>query len=72
MLQSTFLLPLKLLARNWSCGELKLLSISLVLAVAVLSGISIFSNRLEATLLLQSNCILGADAVVTSSVPLDK
>ena len=72
MLQSTLILPLKLLARNWSCGELKLLSISLVLAVAVLSGISIFSNRLEATLLLQSNSILGADAVVTSSVPIDQ
>lgn len=66
------MLAIKLLVRNWSCGELKLLTISLVLAVAVLSGIAIFANRLEATLLLQSNSILGADAVVTSLMPIDQ
>jgi putative ABC transport system permease protein len=64
------MLALKLLVRNWRSGELKLLTVSLVLAVAVLSGISIFSARLESTLLLQSNSMLGADAVVSGSVPI--
>jgi len=64
------MLALKLLLRNWRSGELKLLAVSLILAVAVLSGISIFSARLESTLLLQSNSILGADAVVSGSVPI--
>lgn len=63
------MLALKLLVRNWRSGELKLLGVSLILAVAVLSGISIFTDRLESTLLVQSNSILGADAVVSGSQP---
>lgn len=66
------MLAVKLLVRNWRSGELKLLAISLILAVAVLGGISIFADRLESTLLLQSNSMLGADAVVSSSVPIDQ
>lgn len=66
------MLALKLLLRNWRSGELKLLVVSLILAVAVLSGISIFSARLESTLLFQSNSILGADAVVSGSVPTSR
>ncbi len=66
------MLGLKLLFRNWRSGELKLLAVSLMLAVAVLSGISLFSARLESTLLLQSNSILGADAVVSGSVPMSQ
>lgn len=61
------MLALKLLMRNWRSGELKLLGISLVLAVSVLSGISIFTDRLESTLRLQSNSVLGADAVVSGT-----
>lgn len=66
------MLALKLLLRNWRSGELKLLAASVILAVAVLSGISIFSARLESTLLLQGNSILGADAVVSGSVPISQ
>jgi putative ABC transport system permease protein len=63
------MLALKLLMRNWRSGELRLLSISLILAVAVLSGISIFTDRLKSTLLVQTNSILGADAIITGSQP---
>lgn len=65
------MLALQLLIRNWRSGELKLLSVSIVLAVAVLSGISIFTDRLESTLLGQSNALLGADAWVVSSKPMN-
>lgn len=58
------MLALKLLIRNWRSGELKLLGVSLILAVAVLSAIAIFTDRLDATLLVQSNSVLGADIVV--------
>jgi len=61
------MLALTLLIRNWRSGELKLLSLSIVLAVAVLSGIALFTDRLESTLLGQSNNLLGADNIVTSS-----
>ena len=57
------MLALKLLIRNWRSGELKLLGVSLILAVAVLSAIAIFTDRLEATLLVQSNSVIGADTV---------
>lgn len=66
-------LPLKLMAlllvRNSRSGELKLLSLALVLAVAVLSGIAVFTDRLERTLVSQSNSVLGADLVLRSSQP---
>ncbi len=61
------MLAFTLLLRNWRSGELKLLGISLVLAVAVLSGIAIFTDRLESTLIAQSNSVFGADFIVKGS-----
>ena len=66
------MLAFKLLLRNWRSGELKLLSISLMLAVAVLSGISIFTNRLDTSMRLQSNAILGADSIIESPTPIPR
>lgn len=63
------MLAINLLRRNWRSGELKLLGFSLLLAVAVLSGISIFTNRLETTLISESNSVLGADFIVQGSQP---
>jgi len=62
------MLVLKMLARNWRGGELKLLSLALVLAVAVLSGIAIFTERLQLALTAQGNSLLGADYVVRGSL----
>ncbi len=61
------MLAFRLLNRNWRSGELKLLSFSIVLAVTVLAAISVFTSRLQSTLLNESNSILGADAVVNGS-----
>ena len=63
------MLAINLLRRNWRSGELKLLGFSLLLAVSVLSGISIFTNRLETTLISESNSVLGADYIVRGSQP---
>lgn len=63
------MLALQLLRRNWRSGELKLLGFSLILAVAVLSGIAIFTDRLESTLVSESNSVLGADYIVRGSQP---
>jgi putative ABC transport system permease protein len=63
------MLAIHLLKRNWRSGELKLLGFSLVLAVAVLSGIAIFTDRLESTLVSESNSMLGADYIVRGSQP---
>lgn len=61
------MLAIKLLIRNWRSGELRLLSIALLVAITVVSGVSVFSERLETSLQLQTAELLGADAVVISS-----
>ncbi|MCP8898013.1 ABC transporter permease [Gilvimarinus xylanilyticus] len=63
------MLALRLLWRNWRSGEVKLLAIALTLAVTVVSTIALFTDRLESTLLEQSNSLLGADKLITSNQP---
>jgi putative ABC transport system permease protein len=65
-------LALKLLWRNWRAGEVKILVSALILAVAVVSCISIFTDRLEQALTSQSHTFLGADRVIRSSQPIDQ
>lgn len=65
------MLALRLLWRNWRSGEVKILASALVLAVAVVSCISIFTDRLEQALVSQSHTFLGADRVIRSSRPAD-
>lgn len=69
---SQFLLPLRLLGRNWRSGEVKILAGALVLAVAVVTAISVFTNRLESSLVAESSSFLGADRIVRSSHPIDE
>jgi Predicted ABC-type transport system involved in lysophospholipase L1 biosynthesis, permease component len=63
------MLAFRLLWRNWRSGEVKLLAAALLLAVAVVSGIAIFTDRLQHTLVQESNALLGADKVVRGSHP---
>lgn len=65
------MLAFRLLWRNWRSGEVKLLAAALLLAVAVVSGIAIFTDRLQHTLVQESNALLGADKVVRGSLPHD-
>ena len=64
------MLALRLLWRNWRSGEVKILGGALMLAVAVVSAISIFTDRLEQALIKESNSFLGADRIVRSSYPI--
>ena len=61
-----FLLSWHLLLRNWRSGELKILATALALAVAIVSAIAIFSDRLDQSISRQSNTYLAADRVVSS------
>jgi putative ABC transport system permease protein len=61
-----FLLSWQLLQRNWRSGELKILATALALAVAIVSAIAIFSDRLDQSITRQSNTYLAADRVISS------
>lgn len=64
------MLAFRLLWRNWRSGEVKILAGALMLAVAVVSAISVFTDRLESALIEESAAFLGANRIVESSQPI--
>ncbi len=63
-------LAAKLLWRNWRSGEVKILTSALVLAVAVVTAIAVFSSRMDQSLIRQSNTYLAADRVISSRLAI--
>ena len=62
---------LRMLLRTWRGGQLNLIIWSLVLAVAVVTSVSLLAERIERALTAQSSSFLAADLVVRSSKPID-
>jgi len=58
-------LALRLLWRDWQGGELRLLFLALVMAVTSVTGIALFTDRLEKALILESANMLAADRIVS-------
>lgn len=57
--------------RDWRAGELRLLVLSLVVAVAAMTSVGFFVDRLRAGLERDAAQLLGADLVVISDRPID-
>jgi putative ABC transport system permease protein len=57
---------LRSLARDWRAGELRLLVLSVVLAVTALTAVAFFANRISLGLERDAGALLGGDAVVVS------
>ena len=64
-ISSLFLISLRLLRRDWKGGELRLLFLALIMAVTSITGIALFTDRLEKALLLESANMLAADRIVS-------
>jgi len=64
-------LALRLLARDWRAGELTLLAVAVVVAVASVTTVGFFTDRVNQALSRQANQLLGADLVVSADRPLD-
>lgn len=70
MHSQAFTLAMRLLRREWRCGELRILVFALVVAIAATTTISFFSDRLSRAMLSQSAELIGGDLVVTGTRPL--
>jgi putative ABC transport system permease protein len=57
--------------RDWRAGELRFLLVALIVAVAALSSVGFFVDRMRAALNRDANQLLGADLVINADQPID-
>lgn len=62
---------LRMTRRDWRAGELRFLLLALVIAVAALSAVGFFADRMSRALERDAAQLLGADLVVRSDRPID-
>lgn len=63
----TLSLAVRFATRDWRAGELRLLLAALLVAVGAVTAISLFVDRLQRALVVESATLLGADRVIDSS-----
>jgi len=66
----TFALASKMLRRNWSAGELRVLVAAIFIAVASVTTVAFFADRVQSALDRQANELLGGDLVVIADKPI--
>jgi putative ABC transport system permease protein len=57
---------LRMLARDWRAGELRILALALVIAVASVTSVAFFADRVGQALVRDAHQLLGADLVLVS------
>jgi putative ABC transport system permease protein len=60
---------LGMLARDWRAGELRILALALVVAVASVTSVGFFADRVRQALVREAHQLLGADLVLSSDHP---
>ena len=63
-------LAARMLGRDWRAGEQRVLAVALIVAVASLTTVAFFADRVGRALTREANQLLGADLVVVSDVPI--
>jgi putative ABC transport system permease protein len=61
-----------MLARDWRAGELRILAAALVVAVASVTSVAFFADRVSRALVRDAHQLLGADLVLVSDHPWQK
>ncbi|OGA28630.1 MAG: ABC transporter permease [Betaproteobacteria bacterium RIFCSPLOWO2_02_FULL_65_24] len=62
-------LSLKMLARDWRAGELRVLALALLVAVASVTSVGFFADRVRQGLQRDAHQLLGADVLLVSDRP---
>ncbi len=65
-----FHLVLKLVLRDWRAGELRLLLVSLLVAVGIVAAITMTVGRLQSAMMLEAASYLAADRVISGGKPI--
>ena len=65
-------LSLRMTWRDWRAGELRFLLVALVIAVAALSSVGFFVDRLRSGLNQNAHQLLGADLVISADAPISQ
>jgi putative ABC transport system permease protein len=63
-------LSMRMLRRNWAAGELRVLLLALLIAVASVTTVGFFADRVQAALDRQANELLGGDLVLVADHPI--
>jgi len=66
----TFTLAIRHLRRDWRSAEVRILVLALIVAVAAVSAVGFFTDRIDRVIEQQAAELLGADLRVSSAVPL--
>jgi putative ABC transport system permease protein len=70
LMRSDVLFAWRMALRDFRAGELRLLGIALLLAVAALSSVSFFTDRVSRSVVSEANQLLGGDLRVAGDQPL--